>query len=239
MLEYRFTEGQVCRYGLQMRITVQIERTEEEGAVSQVAEVAGRIVLTTESIDEGGAVLAVRAEQLEGEIPSKGFFDEAAVGDPLAALPERIRVGPRGESDTEVDSMREATEGTLDTLFPPLPEGSVKPGDVWTRSSSDESDEDPLIVHARFIGLEPGDDGVVRPVVGTFSGHAWSAGQGMEGVQVQGEVRRMAEVSFRQPDGWAQRADSRVESTLRIAGDAEQGARSIITVVEMLLMAES
>lgn len=238
MLQYEFTVGSVHTYALQMRVTVQIER-QGDGPVSQIAEIAGRLVATVDSVDETGALLSIHTEQLEGEVPGDGFFGEADVGDPLAAIPPHIRVGPRGENDGPVDPQQDATAGTLDTLFPPLPEGEVKDGDVWTRSVSDDQANDPLVVHARFIGREAGDDAVIRPIVGTFSGHAWSAGSGMEGVAVQGETRRMAEVSFREADGWAHRVDARVESTLRIGSDdAETGARTIQTIVEMLLEAK-
>jgi hypothetical protein len=239
MLQYQFTAGSVHTYALHMRVTVQIERA-GDGPVSQIAEITGRLVATVDSVDDTGALLSIRTEQLEGEVPGDGFFGEADVGDPLAAIPPHIRVGPRGDNDGPVDPQQEATAGTLDTLFPPRPDGAVKDGDVWTRSVSDDAEEDPMVVHARFIGREAGDDAVIRPVVGTFSGHAWNAGSGMEGVQVQGETRRMAEVSFRADDGWAHRVDARVESTLRIgADDAENGARTIETIVEMLLEAQS
>ncbi len=239
MLQYQFTAGSVHTYALQMRVTVQIER-KGDGPVSQIAELTGRLVATVDSVDDTGALLSIHTEQLEGEVPGDGFFGEADVGDPLAAIPPYIRVGPRGDNDGPVDPQQDATAGTLDTLFPPLPEGPVNDGDVWSRSSADEDTEDPLIVHARFIGREAGDDAVIRSVVGTFSGHAWSAGSGMEGVQVQGETRRMAEVSFRSEDGWAHRVDARVESTLRIGSDdSEAGARTIQTIVEMLLEAQA
>jgi hypothetical protein len=238
MLQYQFTAGSVHTYALQMRVTVQIER-KGDGPVSQIAEITGRLVATVDSVDETGALLSIHTEQLQGEVPGDGFFGEADVGDPLAAIPPHIRVGPRGDNDGPVDPQQDATAGTLDTLFPPLPEGVVKDGDVWSRSSSENEAEDPLVVHARFIGREAGDDAVIRPIVGTFSGHEWSAGSNMEGVQVQGETRRMAEVSFRSEDGWAHRVDARVESTLRIGSDeAENGARTIQTIVEMLLEAQ-
>ncbi len=239
MLQYQFTAGSVHTYALQMRVTVQIER-KGDGPVSQIAELTGRLVATVDNIDDQGALLSIHTEQLEGEVPGDGFFGEADVGDPLAAIPSNIRVGPRGDNDGPVDPQQDATSGTLDTLFPPLPDGAVNDGDVWSRSESDDDDdEDPLIVHARFIGREAGEDAVIRPIVGTFSGHSWSAGSGMEGVQVEGEMRRMAEVSFRSEDGWAHRVDARVESTLRIGSDdAETGARTIQTIVEMLLEAQ-
>ena len=239
MLEYRFELGSEHVYSLQRRVTVQIERA-GQGPVSQIAEVAGRLALTVQDVDDTGALLAIRTEQLQGDIPTDGFFGEAAVGDPLAAIPAAIRVGPRGDNDGPVDPQQDATEGTLETLFPPLPDGPVKAGDMWTRSAASDAEQDPMVVHGRFIGHEAGDDAVVRAVVGTFSGHQWSAGQGLEGAQVSGETRRMAEVAMRQADGWAHRADARVETTLTIgAQGTEHGTRTIQTVVEMLLQADS
>ena len=50
----------------------------------------------------------------------------------------------------------------------------------------------------------------------------------------------MAEVSLRREDGWAHRADARVENSLTLGdSDGEHGTRTIQTIVEMLLQVRS
>lgn len=241
VLRYRFEVGQSASYELQMRVTVQVESA-GAGAVTQVAEVRGRIGLAVVEVDGERARIDVSTEHLEGEVPNNGFFDQAAVGDPLASLPGTCELDAQGGVRSEGDQ-----GSPLHTLFPPLPEGPAKVGGMWAISAAgddttESAADDPGAIHVRFIGPEPDEGGVLRDVLGLFSGHAWSAADGVGGVRVQGETRRMSEVQLRREDGWAQRVDARVETRLALAapdgeaGEASGEQRTIDTVVELLLM---
>jgi len=114
---------------------------------------------------------------------------------------------------------------------------------VWVLSpeGAEVSADEPGAIHCRYIGREADeDDGVVRPIVGVFSGHAWNANQGPDGAGVGGETRRMSEIQMRPDTGWAHRVDAQVKTHLTLGapevGEAAGESRSVDTFVELLLI---